>query len=158
MSGAKHAWLHLQGQYSWHGPARIVGTARGLEVLRAALEEAVNKQVALAEPLFASDGEGYRIEVEMLDEAAMQKEEPTYIMLDCQHAEKYWCERAFASEAQLHYLKGVLASARKVVDPNKPFSAVEDDQNALIDALEKYDELQGRIQASAALKNSGSTT
>ena len=55
-------WLHLRGQFSYHGEALISGTRAGLTALRDALTLAIEQRDAEAE-VFASDGEGYAVTI-----------------------------------------------------------------------------------------------
>lgn len=63
--------LNIYGQAFWHSEARIVGNREGLEALKQTLDDAlrVHREKATTaddkEPLFASDGEGYEVVVEM---------------------------------------------------------------------------------------------
>lgn len=56
------AWLHIRGQFSYHGEAYIVGSRAGLLALRAAIDEALEhgEGEAIA---YANDGEGYAVTV-----------------------------------------------------------------------------------------------
>jgi hypothetical protein len=68
--------LNIYGQYSFHTNARIIGNTEGLNALANAIQEAINKgQSSTLEednrtnnPLFASDGEGYKIIIECHDD------------------------------------------------------------------------------------------
>ena len=55
-------WLHLRGQFTYHGEALISGTKPGLIALRDALTKAIEERDAELEA-FASDGEGYAITI-----------------------------------------------------------------------------------------------
>jgi hypothetical protein len=55
-------WLHLRGQFSYHGEALISGSRAGLAALRDALDQAIENRDAEAE-VFASDGEGYVVTI-----------------------------------------------------------------------------------------------
>jgi len=67
--------LNIYGQYSWHTEARIVGNREGLLQLKTTIERAIFNNRATTEAdvtdcngdtaLFASDGEGYEVIVEM---------------------------------------------------------------------------------------------
>lgn len=56
-------WVHVVPQFTWHGEARIVGTAKGLQALADAICAAMIKGTGTAE-VFARDGEGYGLIVE----------------------------------------------------------------------------------------------
>lgn len=55
-------WLHIRGQLTYHSQARISGTTAGLIALRDAINSAVEIGVGAAE-VYASDGEGYAVDV-----------------------------------------------------------------------------------------------
>lgn len=55
--------LHLYPQAFWHGDAALVGTRKGLEALRDALNEALAKDAPASAEMFAADGEGYTVHV-----------------------------------------------------------------------------------------------
>jgi len=55
-------WLHIYGQYIYHGPATIKGTRDGLTALRDAITKALECGEETAEA-FASDGEGYGVNI-----------------------------------------------------------------------------------------------
>ena len=63
--------LNIYGQWYWHTEARIIGNREGLEALRQTIDDALTIVVDEAstkqdpEPLFASDGEGYEVIVEI---------------------------------------------------------------------------------------------
>ena len=65
--------LNIYGQEVWHREARIIGNSGGLLVLKTAIERALFQGRATTETdvrdgetaLFASDGEGYDVIVEM---------------------------------------------------------------------------------------------
>ena len=63
--------LNIYGQEFWHTEARIVGNCEGLEALKQTIDDALRVFAGKAttadekEPLFASDGEGYEVIVEM---------------------------------------------------------------------------------------------
>lgn len=61
------AWMHVYGQFMWHGEARIVGTRSALEGLRAAIDAALKDGKGETGEVFASDGEGYVVEVYRAD-------------------------------------------------------------------------------------------
>lgn len=56
-------YLQIEPQYMWHSEAYIRGNRSALLALAAALTEAANRDAATTEVLFASDGEGYQIEI-----------------------------------------------------------------------------------------------
>lgn len=53
-------WLHMHGQFSYHGEATIVGSRDGLTALRAALDKALADGQGEAS-VFATDGEIYHV-------------------------------------------------------------------------------------------------
>jgi len=63
--------LNIYGQEAWHTEARIIGNREGLEALKQTIDDALRVPDGKAttendtEPLFASDGEGYEVIVEM---------------------------------------------------------------------------------------------
>ena len=68
-------WLHVYGQFCWHSEAAIVGTKNGLVALRDAISKAIDTGSGTAEA-FATDGEGYAIEVRRSIRSSMG--EPQY--------------------------------------------------------------------------------
>ncbi len=67
--------LNIYGQFDYHSPARIIGNREGLEHLKDTIERALksspantdikDEQGKLIDCLFASDGEGYEVTIEM---------------------------------------------------------------------------------------------
>lgn len=63
--------LNIYGQEAWHTEARIIGNREGLEALKQTIDDALRVPTGRATtddektPLFASDGEGYAVDVEM---------------------------------------------------------------------------------------------
>jgi hypothetical protein len=67
--------LNIYGQFDYHSPARIIGNREGLEHLKNTIEQALkscsantnikDEQGKLIDCLFASDGEGYELTIEM---------------------------------------------------------------------------------------------
>lgn len=55
-------WLHVRGQFTYHGEAYIVGTRAGLLKLRNAIDEAIESRDSEA-IVCANDGEGYAVTV-----------------------------------------------------------------------------------------------
>lgn len=55
-------WLHIRGQLTYHFEARISGTTAGLIALRDAINSAIEAGVGAAQ-VYASDGEGYAVDV-----------------------------------------------------------------------------------------------
>jgi hypothetical protein len=62
MSFVEIAWLHVRGQFTYHGEARIVGTRAGLAELQTAIGIALANGTADAF-VAAADGEGYAVKV-----------------------------------------------------------------------------------------------
>ena len=69
--------LNIYGQYAWHTEAKIVGNKEALVALQSAIAKALAHGRAMlgsersghdTKPLFASDGEGYELEVICLDD------------------------------------------------------------------------------------------
>lgn len=56
------AWLHIRPQHWYHSPAEIVGTEAGLSALADAITAAIRGKAGGAD-VFASDGEGYSVDV-----------------------------------------------------------------------------------------------
>ena len=54
--------LHIYAQEAWHDDAFIVGNRLGLEALRDAISEALEKGRARADA-YVTDGEGYEIKI-----------------------------------------------------------------------------------------------
>lgn len=65
-------WLHIYSQPCEHFDARIVGNRKALEILGATIKQALNLPIHVdhavrsAEEVFATDGEGYDVEVKLL--------------------------------------------------------------------------------------------
>ena len=97
--------LNIYGQEAWHTDARVIGNKEGLEQLRNTIDKALQEGKATTETdvkdgdtaLFASDGEGYEVIVEMHNEkwglegskdSFWNKEEsyPQYIIMERQEA------------------------------------------------------------------------
>ena len=60
-------YIQLEPQHSWHGEAVIRGNASALRTLANALLAAADGDAATTPTVFASDGEGYKIEVRRLE-------------------------------------------------------------------------------------------
>lgn len=57
-------WLHLFAQFHWHDDASIVGTRKGVEALRDALNTALAHPDGVAQAQgMTNDGEGYPVNV-----------------------------------------------------------------------------------------------
>lgn len=88
--------LNIYGQEAWHTEARIIGNREGLLELRDTLDKAIKDGKAISsndECVFASDGEGYEVQIECHDDgwglmgskdSFWNKEEsaPQYILLE----------------------------------------------------------------------------
>jgi hypothetical protein len=57
-------WIHLYRQERPHGPALIRGNRKALELLRAAIDEALSDTKTATAEVVARDGESYRIQIE----------------------------------------------------------------------------------------------
>lgn len=98
--------LNIYGQEEWHTEARIIGNREGLLELKTTIERALTEEKATTDTdgvvnngetaLFASDGEGYEVIVEMHnDEWGLkggedsfwnkEKSHPQYIILERQN-------------------------------------------------------------------------
>lgn len=64
--------LHIYGQEYWHCDARIIGTREDLARLRNQITDAL-KAPSVVEQYCPSDGEGYSVQIAVLDEANMRK-------------------------------------------------------------------------------------
>ncbi|MCM8735932.1 hypothetical protein M5E06_17500 [Azospirillum sp. A1-3] len=69
--------VHLYGQPSWRDDAHIIGNRAGLESLRDAIDKALKTGAEEAE-VFATDGEGYGIQVVELNDAILDDMRPPY--------------------------------------------------------------------------------
>lgn len=58
--------IHIYPQESWHMDAYIVANREGLQALKEAIDEALDRENAEVEA-FVSDGEGYEIEIILND-------------------------------------------------------------------------------------------
>lgn len=70
-------WMHVYGQQRPHAPAIIVANRKALEQLQQAIGAALASLEGEAE-VFASDGEGYRVQVRMVN-VLNNLGEPRYI-------------------------------------------------------------------------------
>ncbi|MDD4984997.1 MAG: hypothetical protein PHQ43_04290 [Dehalococcoidales bacterium] len=95
--------LNIYGQEAWHTEAKIIGNREGLLQLRATIDKALQEGKATTpddpsagSPLFASDGEGYEVRVEMHNDGwglkggkdsfwNKEESEPQYIMMECEN-------------------------------------------------------------------------
>lgn len=66
----EYPWMHLYAQYIEHSPATIRGNVEALRKLRDAITEAIEGGTGEAKDIFASDGEGYSIEVQRVNTIA----------------------------------------------------------------------------------------
>lgn len=98
-------YLNIHGQYSHHSSASIVGTGGALRALAAALGQAEEGCPLNLSPLFASDGEGYDVEIRCVNPEAMLKESPTYMSMEMSAEAARWQARAFEAEAALFRLR-----------------------------------------------------
>ncbi len=81
--------LNIYGQYAWHTEAKIVASRDALLALKEVIDKAIcygygEFSEASPNPLFASDGEGYKLEVWCLggwDDKRWQEHEPEYSIL-----------------------------------------------------------------------------
>lgn len=60
-------WLQIQPQYCWHDEAYIRGNKAALKELAYSLLAAADGDAATTRDMFASDGEGYRIEIRRIE-------------------------------------------------------------------------------------------
>lgn len=104
---SQYGYLHIYPQYSHHGEARIVGDELGLQTLCAAIAHALKYGEKESEALFASDGEGYSVEVEKV--ASLNDLEPYYSAYQKNEEAATWRERAFKAEAELSKLRSAAA-------------------------------------------------
>ena len=100
-------YLHVRGQFSYHGEAFIIGNRSGLKALRDAADHAISNNAADA-GVYASDGEGYGLTIKCTDLMSELGEPPyidhlarevacveTQFMKDQQkHHRNFWLERA----------------------------------------------------------------
>jgi hypothetical protein len=59
-------WAHVRPQAGPHNPATILGNRRALETLRSAINDALAGDDNAYAEVFARDGEGYKIQVQMV--------------------------------------------------------------------------------------------
>ena len=109
----KAPWLHIRGQFSYHGEAYVVGSKAGLIALRDALNVAIEQGEGEA-TVYANDGEGYGVTVRRtsrvrdmgnppyIDELAreMANFEVDYMRKQQRHYRNFWAEKRNA--ATLH--------------------------------------------------------
>ena len=65
--------VHIIPQYVWHDPSFIVGNRAGLELLHAAIGEALAGTIGIAK-VMCNDGEGYRVVIKCVPTIGMQQE------------------------------------------------------------------------------------
>jgi hypothetical protein len=53
--------LHIYAQQQWHDNAFIIGDREGLEILREAIDKALQTDGPINANVFANDGEGYTV-------------------------------------------------------------------------------------------------
>ena len=84
--------LHIYSQPCEHFEARIVGNDSGLRVLRDAIIKALREGQASSGELFASDGEGYQVEVTLMpdDWHDPKWDDPKYY--------PHYCDRGYADD------------------------------------------------------------
>jgi hypothetical protein len=63
--------LHVYAQEHGHAEAYLVGTRAALDLLRTAIDEALQMNFPTCIEVFAVDGEGYRVTVVPTDEARL---------------------------------------------------------------------------------------
>jgi hypothetical protein len=86
--------MNIYGQYAWHTEAKIVASRDALEALKKAIDRAIyysfdgyaklGSENSAGEALYASDGEGYNLEIWCLgnwDDKRWQDYKPEYTML-----------------------------------------------------------------------------
>lgn len=69
--------LHIHGQDAWHDDAIIFGTLESLELLKVAIDLAIESGYGKAD-LFCNDGEGFCLRVVKLSEEEMDKSPVPY--------------------------------------------------------------------------------
>ena len=74
--------VNIYGQEAWHEEARIIGNLEGLTELRDTLDRAIatgnSETNDTDDPVFASDGEGYVIEVKRIDDVLQTRDSEWY--------------------------------------------------------------------------------
>ena len=80
MSELRTGVLAIQGQDQWHDDVLIVGNHMGLQILREAIDNAIeyDKFINNGCELFQTDGEGYNVCVAHLTDDEMKKYDPIY--------------------------------------------------------------------------------
>lgn len=71
--------VHVYPQLMWHCTASIIGTREGIEAVRDAINEALAKNDRASAEVMASDGEGYDLIIEVIDEALFDTLYPPYV-------------------------------------------------------------------------------
>ena len=64
--------LHVHGQDAWHDDVVVVGTLESLELLKIAIDLAIEGGYGKAD-LFCNDGEGYKVRVVKMTEDRIDK-------------------------------------------------------------------------------------
>lgn len=70
--------LHIYGQEMPHDDVRICGTREGLQNLCKAIEKALADGQSITDVLFANDGEGYEVQVYVVDNKEFNSLEKPY--------------------------------------------------------------------------------
>jgi hypothetical protein len=80
--GPEYAILHVVGQANEHDPVDIVGNELALRRLRDAIDAALQQRgvsIEMEEPIWVSDGEGYRLVVRCQPDLAEDRMPNPYI-------------------------------------------------------------------------------
>lgn len=98
-------YLHLIGQFCEHAEARIVGTREALAALAATIEKALKDGAADTPMVFTNDGEGYHVEIAVVEGAAVDEIPLHYVSRHQSADAQYWMDRAFEAEAERSRLR-----------------------------------------------------
>ena len=70
----KNSIVHIYGQHSWHTNAIILGNRKGIMALRNAINIALDKTEGRgAQRVYINDGEGYNIEIQIVENKEIDK-------------------------------------------------------------------------------------
>lgn len=92
--------LHIYSQPWEHSEARVIGNDAGLRALRDTIIEALREGQAESNELFASDGEGYQVEVTLMPD---DWEDPKW---DKPENRPHYCDRGYDDDTHKEEVSG----------------------------------------------------
>lgn len=127
---ARTAWLHIRGQFTYHGEAYIVGSRAGLQALQTAINDALDSGEGES-IAYANDGEGYAVTVRRTSRLRDMGSPPYIDRLSEARAdyEREWMQKTqrhnFDLYAKLKHENAIATEARRAATGNT--DAVEDE-------------------------------